>query len=232
MSDRSEIRPDLCADLHGVPNPYQRAARAWAERLASARAEAAHWRWAAFGSGALPVLFAATLVVSAGRAGVVPYVVAVEQLSSVSAVPRPNDPVQPSDAQIAYALSHFVEDVRSLSTDAVVVRAKWARAYAMVTDRGAETLNAYAGNPGRFTMIGARAVIAKVTAVIRASDDAFEIHWNEVSFENESPTRTERFTAIVTVVLEAPDSEKALGKNPLGIYVHAFDWPRDVARVQ
>jgi type IV secretion system protein VirB5 len=212
--------------------PHEKAARIWGNRLASARAQAARWRWAAFGSGALSVLFAATLVVSAGRACVVSHVIAVEQLSNVSAVPRPHDPVQPSDAQIAYALSHFVEDIRSLSTDAVVVRATWARAYTMVTDRGAETLNAHAGNSDRFTMIGVRAVIAKVTAVIRASNDSFEIHWNETSFENESPTRTERFRAIVTVVLEAPNTEKALRTNPLGVYVHAFDWPRDVARVQ
>jgi len=232
IAERAHVSSYLCAELSRAPSPYELATRAWDARLASARAETAHWRWAAFGSGALSVLFAATLVVSAGRVGVMPHIVAVEQFSSASAVSRPNDAVQPSDAQIAYALSHFVEDIRSLSTDAVVVRAKWARAYAMVTDHGAETLNAYAGNPGRFTPIGARAVIAKVTSVIRASDDSFEIHWNESSFENEAPAKNERFTAIITVVLKAPDSEKPLGKNPCGVYVHNINWSHDVARLE
>ena len=38
----------------------------------------------------------------------------------------------------------------------------------------------------------------------------------------------ERWTAILTVVLQQPRSFEALRKNPLGIYVHGLDWSREL----
>ena len=51
---------------------------------------------------------------------------------------------RPSDAQIAFHLARFIENVRSLSIDPVVVRQNWLRAYDFVTDRAAVTLNEHA----------------------------------------------------------------------------------------
>ncbi len=71
------VAPDRA--LHG----YHLARRAYAVRIATARAEAAHWRSAALGAGALSVLLAGVLAVSMGRAAVTPHV-AVEQFGTVS----------------------------------------------------------------------------------------------------------------------------------------------------
>ena len=117
------------------------------------------------------MLLAVTLVVSARQARVAPHIVTAERLGILNATDLQSDYFQPSDAQIAFVLSRFIEDIRSLSTDPVVVRSKWARAFDMTTDRGAEALKAYARNSGRFASIGVRAITAEVTSIVRASNE-------------------------------------------------------------
>lgn len=52
----------------------------------------------------------------------------------------------PTDPQIAWYLAQFVHDVRALSSDPVVVRQNWLRAYDFTTTSGAQALNDYAAS--------------------------------------------------------------------------------------
>ena len=150
-----------------APDAYKLAAQTWAGRLVSASAEVARWRLAAIGSGALCALLFGALVISAVQTGVAPRVIAVDQLGTVSATKAVEARPRPTDAQIAFLIARFVEDIRSLSTDPVVVRTKWSRAYAMATERGAKALNSYVTDSDRSTKVGTLAIIASVTSVVR-----------------------------------------------------------------
>ncbi|MEY9437297.1 type IV secretory pathway TrbF-like protein [Bradyrhizobium elkanii] len=208
--------------------PYQKAGQVWDERLGSARVQASNWRLAALGVTAVCGVLGLTLLALIGRSGIVPYVVEVDRLGEVRAVGPALEAYQPSDAQIAHFLARFIENVRSLSIDPVIVRSNWLRAYDFVTDRGAQVLNDYARETDPFAKIGSRTVTAEVTSVVRASSDSFEIRWKENSFENGSIAKTERFTGLVTTVLKPPADAETLRKNPLGLYVHSLNWSRDL----
>ncbi|MVT64465.1 conjugal transfer protein TrbF [Bradyrhizobium pachyrhizi] len=208
--------------------PYQKAGQVWDERLGSARVQASNWRLAALGVTVVCGVLGLTLLAVIGRSGVVPYVVEVDRLGEVRAVAPALEAYQPSDAQIAHFLARFIENVRSLSIDPVIVRSNWLRAYDFVTDRGAQVLNDYARETDPFAKIGSRTVTAEVTSVVRASSDSFEIRWKENSFENGSIARIERFTGLVTTVLKPPADAETLRKNPLGLYVHSLNWSRDL----
>jgi type IV secretion system protein VirB5 len=208
--------------------PYQKAAQVWDERLGSARVQAANWRIAALSSTSLSVLLGLTLLLTVGRSTVVPYVVEVDRLGEVRAVGPAVEPYQPSDAQIAHFLARFIENVRSLSVDPVIVRTNWLHAYDFVTDRGAQALNEYAREADPFSKIGARTATAEVTSVVRASNDSFEIRWKESTYENGAVAKTERFTGVVSVILKTPSNAETLRKNPLGLYVHSLNWSRDL----
>jgi type IV secretion system protein VirB5 len=134
--------------------------------------QATNWRLAALGSTALSALLALTLAIAAGRASVTPYIVEVDRLHDARAINA--DPGVPSDAQIAYFLARFVNNVLSLSVDPIVVRANWLDAPNYVTDRGAQTLNDYARDADPFTKIGIQAITVEVIYVVRASSDSFE----------------------------------------------------------
>jgi type IV secretion system protein VirB5 len=63
---------------------------------------------------------------------------------------------------------------------------------------------------------------------VRSSDDSFDVRWREQTFENGALAGTTRYTAVLSTVLQRPRTEEALRKNPLGIYVHALNWSRDL----
>jgi type IV secretory pathway TrbF-like protein len=208
--------------------PYQKAAQVWDERLGSARVQAANWRLAALSATSLSAMLGLTVLLIVGRSSVVPYVVEVDRLGEVRAVGPAIEAYQPSDAQIAHFLARFIENVRSLSVDPVIVRTNWLHAYDFVTDRGAQALNEYAREADPFTKIGARTATAEVSSVVRASNDSFEIRWKESTYENGAVAKTERFTGVVSVILKSPSNAETLRKNPLGLYVHSLNWSRDL----
>ena len=208
--------------------PYQKAAQVWDERLGSARVQAKNWRLMAFGCLALTAVLTAGLLWLGSQSRIEPYVVEVDALGATKAVGPAVQAFEPTDAQIAYHLSQFITNVRSISIDPIVVRESWLAAYDYATDRAAISLNEYARDNDPFAAIGERSVSTDVTSVVRASDRSFQVKWIERRFRNGALESTERYTAILTIVIQPPRRADQLRKNPLGIYVHGLDWSRDL----
>ncbi|MCP3463342.1 conjugal transfer protein TrbF [Bradyrhizobium sp. CCGUVB23] len=208
--------------------PYQRAAQVWDERIGSARVQAKNWRLMAFGCLFLSAGFAAALVWDSARGTVTPWVVEVDRLGEVKAVAPADSSYQPGDPQIAFHLARFIEHVRGLPMDAIVLRQDWLRAYDFTTDRGAAALNDYARNNDPFAKVGKTQVAIEVSSVIRASPESFRLAWIERRYENGQIAATERWSAILTIVLEPPRDVDRLRKNPLGIYVNAINWSKEL----
>ena len=216
------------ADTPQPATPYQSAAQAWDERIGSARVQAHNWRLMALGSLVLSFVFSSILL-WLGRSGTaVPYIVEIDRQGGARAIGPAAEVYRPTDAQIAFHLARFIESVRSLSIDPVVVRQSWLKAYDFVTSTAAVTLNAYARDNDPFAKVGRETVSVEVTSVVRASDASFQIRWAERSFEGGAPKDTRRLTGIFTVVVVAPRTAEQITRNPLGIYVHAFNWSQDL----
>jgi type IV secretion system protein VirB5 len=210
--------------------PYQKAAQVWDERMGTARVQARNWRLMAFGCLILAGGFAGALVWQSARGTVVPWVVEIDRHGEARAVEAATSSFQPSDPQIAWHLARFVEGVRGLPADPVVVRQNWLRAYDFTTDRGAQALNEHARANDPFTRVGRDQVAVEVSSVIRASPDSFRVAWVERHYTDGQLARTERWTAILTVVLQPPRTSERLRANPLGIYVNAINWSREMGQ--
>ena len=159
---------------------------------------------------------------------VVPYVVEVDRLGEARAVAPAGIDYRPTDPQIAWHLGRFITNVRSRSFDPVLMRENWLAAYDFATDRGALFLGEYARAANPFADVGRRTVSMQVTSVVRASDSSFRIAWTESEYERGSLTGTSRWTAMVTVRIQPPRNADTLRKNPLGLYVDAIDWSREL----
>jgi type IV secretion system protein VirB5 len=210
--------------------PYQKASQVWDERIGSARVQAKNWRLMAFGCLALTAGFASALIWQSTRGTVTPWVVEVGHLGDIQRVAPALADYQPTDPQIAFHLARFIEDVRSLPADPIVLRQNWLRAYDFTTDRGAAALNDYARSNDPFAKLGKLQVSVEVSSVIRASPDSFRVAWTERRYEGGSLSVTERWTAILTTVIAAPDNADRLRKNPLGVYVHAINWSKELSQ--
>lgn len=208
--------------------PYQKAGQVWDERLGSARVQAANWRYMAFGCLALAVATSIGLVWRSLQSTVTPYVVEVDELGAVQAVGPATLRYEPTDAQIAHHLARFLENVRGLSVDPIVVRQNWLGAYDYTTDKGAVVLNDYARDNDPFANMGRRSRTVDVVSVVRVSESSFQARWIEKSFENGAHNKTERFTALMTIVIDPPADAKTLRSNPLGIFIHGLNWGQDL----
>lgn len=208
--------------------PYQRAGQLWDERIGSARVQARNWRLMAFGCLALTGGTSVGLVWQSLQSRVTPYVVEVDRLGEARAVQAADAEYRPTDAQVAWHLSHFITNVRSVSLDPVLMRRDWLEAYDFATKRGAQFLGEYARSASPFANVGTRTVSVQVTSVVRASDKSFQVKWTETVFERGSQAGASRWTAILTTVTRPPASADVLRKNPLGIYIDAIDWSREL----
>ncbi|CAH0177412.1 conjugal transfer protein TrbF [Roseomonas sp. CECT 9278] len=210
--------------------PYQRAAQAWDERIGSARVQARNWRLMALGELFLIAGLAAALVWQSARGTIVPWVVQVDRLGEAQAVAPAIANFRPTDPQIAWHLARFIEQVRGIAADPIIVRQNWLRAYDFATDRGALALNDFARASDPFGRVGRQQVAVEVSSVIRASDDSFRVAWIERTYENGQLARTERWSAILTIVVQPARDAERLRKNPLGIFVHAINWSRELGQ--
>jgi type IV secretion system protein TrbF len=208
--------------------PYQRAAQVWDDRIGSARVQARSWRYAFFGALGLATCLTAGLIWQGARGTIVPWVVQVDRLGEAQAVAPADSDYSPTDPQIAFHLARFIEQVRSIPDDPIVVRQNWLRAYDFVTDRGALVLNDYARTNDPFALIGREQVGIDVTSVIRASPTSFRVAWVERRYRDGSLADTSRWTAILTIIVQTPRTPDALRKNPLGIFVDAINWSKEL----
>jgi type IV secretory pathway TrbF-like protein len=210
--------------------PYQRAAQVWDDRIGSARVQARNWRFMAFGSLVLSAGLASALVWQSTTGSIVPWVVQVDKLGAAQAVAPATADYQPSDPQVAFYLARFIEEIRSIPADPIIVRQNWLRAYDFTTQGGAVALGDYARNNDPFANVGKQQVAVDVSSVIRASPTSFRIAWTERRYQDGNLASTERWSAILTVAVQTPRTADALRKNPLGIYVNAINWSKELGQ--
>jgi type IV secretion system protein VirB5 len=208
---------------------YYEAAAVWSERLNSAGVQASNWRLAAVGSMGASALLGLALAILVGRSGVAAYFTEVDHLHEIRSADRAIGVNALPDAQIAYFLSLFIKNIRSLPLDPIVVRRNWQEALAYLTDDEARTLKDGIGYEPQFRSIGKRAISVELIHVVRASDDCFEISWKEHSYESGIRVNSEQFTGRVFVVHGSPDAAGSLSRNPIGLYINRIDWSRDLS---
>ncbi len=208
--------------------PYQKAAQVWDERIGSARVQAKNWRLMAFGSLFVSGGLAFGLIWQAGQGTIVPWVVQVDKVGQAQAIAPAVADYQPSDPQIAWYLAHFIDDVRSIASDPIIVRQNWLRAYDFTTIDGASALNEYARADDPFAKLGKQQIAVDVSSVIRASPSSFRVAWVEHRYQDGALAETSRWTAILTVVIQPPHDAGQLRKNPLGIFINAINWSKEL----
>lgn len=152
----------------------------------------------------------------------------VDKLGAAQAVAPATADYQPNDPQIAFYLARFIEEVRGIPADPIIVRQNWLRAYDFTTQGGALALNDYARANDPFANVGKVQVAIEISSVIRASPSSFRVAWVERRYQDGSLSSTERWSAILTVAVQPPRDADRLRKNPLGIYINAINWSKEL----
>jgi type IV secretion system protein VirB5 len=208
--------------------PYQRAKQTWDERVGTAVARAHNWRLMAFAATAILSLSVTDNLRLRFGTRIVPYIVEVDRLGAARAVAPLEAGYRPTDPQIAWHLARFIEHVRSRPADPIVLRQNLSAAYDFTTEQGAAALNDYARANDPFANLADTQVAVDIKNVVRASTDSFRIAWDERRYVRGQLSTTTHWTAVLTIVVRTPSDAETLSRNPLGLYVHAFNWSQDL----
>lgn len=222
-------RPEIRYGTTPEPDtPYRRARQAWDDRLGQLAVTGRRvWTLALVEGGVIAVL-AAALVWQGARGQIVPWVVEVDRLGEARTVGPATADFKPSDFLIAARLERFIEEVRSVSSDPVVVTRNWLSAYQFTTDKGAAALTAYGKTNDPRERVGKEQVSVEVSNVLRASPTSFRVAWIERHYRDGALASTERWSAILTLVDRPTNKVERLKTNPLHLYVDAIDWSKEM----
>ncbi len=207
--------------------PYQRAGQAWDERIGAARIQAANWRLVALSLLALSGGLSAGLTGLALRGGVTPWVVEVDRLGEPRVVAPAVQGARATDPMIAWTLARFITDVRTISSDPVVMRQAWLRAYDFTDADGAAALSDHARRSDPFAQVGRAQVVVTISSVVRATPSRFRVAWTEQRYADGQLGATERWSAILTLVVKPPRTPEGLRVNPLGVFVSSLSWSKE-----
>ena len=64
--------------------------------------------------------------------------------------------------------------------------------------------------------------------MVRVSDSSFQVKWSEETYDHDALAKSERWTAILSVITQTPRTTEVLRKNPLGLYVNGLAWSREI----
>jgi type IV secretory pathway TrbF-like protein len=215
-SGRSAGRSSRFQKTAEPDTPYRQAQEVWDRRMGSTLAHAR------------TCLLAAATIALALRPASVPFVIEANATGEARLIGPAMNAYEPGDAQLSWHLARFVEKIRSLPSDPIVVRQNWLSAYDWATQAGAQVLNRLAETNDPFAQVGKTTIAVEVLSVVRASPNSFNLRWRESSYNSGTLVKVERYTGVATVVIDQPSDPERLSKNPLGLYVHAFTWSRDL----
>ena len=209
--------------------PYQRAGQVWDDRIGSARVQAKNWRLAFFAALALSGGLAGGLVWQSARGTITPWVVQVDQARpgrrpSRRPSPTIGRPIRrspgtwPASSRRCAASRPIRSCCARIGSTPTITSPTRARSHSTIT-RGPTTPSPRSAKTQ---------VSIEIASVIRASDDSFRVEWVERRYVDDALASTERWSAILTVVVQTPTDADRLKKNPLGVYVHALNWSKEL----
>ena len=161
---------------------------------------------------------------------VVPYVVEVDRLGAAQAV-APAAADYPPDRSADRLASRALHRERALSCRPTrsSLRQNWLRAYDFVTDQGRSRSTTMPASTTRSPSVGETAGLGRGVERDPRLRRQLPGRLDRAPLRRGQLAATERWTAILTVVVQPPRECRALTKNPLGVYVHAINWSRELA---
>lgn len=211
--------------------PYARADEVWNERQGRLIKSAANWRKAFFAAMLLAGVAVGGVVYEATRLSIEPYFVEVNRSTGETHVVGTIKEIRynPSDAEATYFLRQWVQWVRGVPLDPVLVKQNWVKAYNFMRQSAANSLNEWARTDPRLGAVGRETVSVEIIgAVPIAGSKSYQVRWKETVRNTEGGIKDQYImTATFTVDMQVPRDEKTLAVNPIGLYIMAYQWAKD-----
>ncbi|MGV1832710.1 conjugal transfer protein TrbF [Agrobacterium vitis] len=210
-----------------IANPYIAARNEWNERYGSYVRSAAAWRIVGIAGMTMAVIGFGYALYQSTQVKFVPYIVEVDKLGTAVNAGFPQQ-IEYADPRVVRAtLGSFVSNFRSVTPDAVVQKQYIDRTYGLLrtSDPATEKVNAWFRSNSPFEKAKNSTVAIEVNNIVALSNQSYQMDWTEFERDRRgTETAVRRFRGIATVTLTSPQDEGVIRLNPIGLYLHDFDW--------
>uniref|UniRef100_UPI0039F6A9D6 conjugal transfer protein TrbF n=1 Tax=Sulfuriferula sp. GW6 TaxID=3345112 RepID=UPI0039F6A9D6 len=211
--------------------PYARADEEWNDRQGRLIKNAANWRKGFFATLLFAGVAVGGLVYESTRLSIEPYFVEVNRSTGETHVVGTINEIRynPSDAEATYFLRQWVQWVRGVPLDPVLVKQNWFKAYRFMRQSAANTLNEWARTDQRLNAVGRETVSVEVISAVPISGSkSYQVRWHEIVRNAEGGVKDQyNMTATFTADMQVPRDEKTLAVNPIGLYIVSYQWAKD-----
>ena len=76
--------------------------------------------------------------------------------------------------------------------------------------------------------VGDEAATVEIVSVLPRSPTTYQVQWRETVYDHGAALPAQRWTGLFTVAHTPPRNEAQLRANPLGVFITAFQWSRDL----
>jgi len=223
------VTEQLGSKEQSIGSPYLVARREWDERYGGLIKRAQHWRGVAVLALLVALAEAIVIIGVATRPRIAPYVVAVDSLGRVAAAGAAdrNSPIDERMKQAA--VTHWVQDMRGVTSDSLAERAAIDHVYAMIgSQSAAQTIvTDYFRANQPFERGSRETVQVEVNAILPNSPHSYEVDWTETQRTLDGkPISSDKWRGIFTVAINPSTDEAVLRVNPFGIYVMDITWSK------
>lgn len=130
---------------------------------------------------------------------------------------------EPSDATQRYFISHYVSELRTVSTDNNQNKANANSVYSRTVGTATDQVNAWYTGNNPITRAKNEYVLIPLDemAVVKYSSNQWKVTWRETSYRTSDKEifADQQIEAIFTVEFYLPDTERRRRENPIGMYV-------------
>ncbi|MEO1237885.1 MAG: conjugal transfer protein TrbF [Planctomycetota bacterium] len=205
-------------------SPFVRAAQMADRRLGAIRTMAYILFAFVVVFGIIIVMLSVSLATSVREKQVDLYVVEVNSEGRPTKIEQVDGKWSPTEAMIQRTVADLVVNMRSKSSDPVVQGQKWKRAYDFLAGDAVVAMNQF----GEIRQAEKIYCSVDVNSVVRLSDESLQVNWTEQIFDRGTLLESLPWTGVFRYQITKPATAEAAFVNPLGVFVHAISWSRDV----
>lgn len=205
-------------------SPYLRAQEEWSSRIGAAKSQLINWQVVALGSllVTMTLIIAITLISYKQKEYV--YVAQVGPNEAVTNTIDINQKITPTQAQKAYFIAQFINQIMSLPLDPVVARNNWLSAYQKVSGQAVAQLTQYAQSNNPFANLGTLTTSVQITNFNAQSDNSLQFTWTQTTYNNQGQVSKQVvYNGLFTVQQGTPPTTvKGILENPFGLKITYF----------
>lgn len=129
----------------------------------------------------------------------------------------------PSDATQRYFISHYVMDLRGVSTDNHVNKDNASSVFSRSLDNATTAITAWYADNNPITRAQTEYVLVPNDdiSVVLYSSNVWKVTWRETTYRKSDSTITsdKQYEGLFTVSFYTPDTERRKRENPIGMYI-------------